>query len=89
MAVVGNLLTKTESGGQNEIINDIRAMLFATDTAVQTTDALVIAEAISTLVADGIPLPDDYFDTVVLLSVYDAEADYTVFDGKTIAEVIA
>ena len=89
MAIVGNLLTKTQSGGQNEIIDDIRAMLFATDTAVNTTDALVIAAAVAELVSNGIPVADDYFDTVVLLSIYNAEADFTVFDGKPIKEVIA
>lgn len=89
MAVVGNLLTKTVFSGQNEIIDNIRAMIYATDTATQTTDALVIAKAITDLAAQGISLPDDYFDTVVLLSVYDAESDMTVFDGKTIVESIA
>ena len=88
MAIVANILTKSVSGGQNDIINGIYGMVFATDTVTNNTDALVIAAAVAALVAAGHPVPDSYFDTVALATVYDAEADYTVY-GNVVGEAIA
>lgn len=51
----------------NTIINGVHAMVVNADDG--GSDAVIIAEAEATAVAQGHPLPSGYFDTVQLLGV--------------------
>ena len=89
MATVVHFVEKTVDVGQN-YFDGIRAVIVTIDDAADTTDALVQARAVTLLNANGVPVPDDYFDTNRLISgEWDAIDDFTAIDGQNVVEVIA
>jgi hypothetical protein len=89
MAIVVHLLEKEADVGQN-YFDGIRAMVVAIDDIVDTTSALILARGSIILQANGVPVPDDYFDTERLITgVWDAADDFTAIDGENVLEVIA
>lgn len=89
MATVVHLVEKTVDVGQN-YFDGIRAVIVAIDDTADTTGALIQARAVTLLNANGVPVPDDYFDTNRLVSgVWDAIGDFTAIDGQNVVEVIA
>jgi len=89
MATVVHLVEKTPTGGENDIRDDIRSMIIAVDSVVDTTSALVQARAVTVAVANGHDIPPGYFDTNrVIATVWDAVGDYSLFQSK-LSEVIA
>lgn len=88
MAVVTHLVTRTVTAGDNQLTNDVHAVLIAIDDAVDTTGALIRARALTVANANGYNLPAAYFDANVLVSTFDAAGDHAVF-GPQWSRVVA
>ena len=93
MATAVHLLEKTVDVGQN-YFDGVRAMIVAIDDSADTTSALILLRGSLLLQANGVPVPDDYFDTERLVTVtptgvWDAVDDFTAIDGQNVVEVIA
>jgi len=90
MAIVAHFVEKTDSGGQNDVLNGVRSVVLAIDDAVDTTGALIQARAVTVLNTNGGDYPTGYFDTNRLVSTtWDAADDITVVAGDKVLEVIA
>ena len=90
MPIVAHLVEKAVSGGENEIIDGVRAMILAIDDTVDTTNALIQARGVTVAKAAGIPLPDSYFTSNrAIATTWDAAGDHTIFSGQNVAETIA
>lgn len=81
MAIVAHLVTRVKQG-DNTKRDGITAMIVAIDNAVDTTNALVQARAVTVANAAGWALPAGYFDTNILLSTYDAAGDCSIFTDR-------
>jgi len=91
MAVVAHVVEKTVTGVESNVIDGIRMCIVAIDNAVDTTDALVRARAVTVLNAHGFKLPAGYFDANALASTYDTAGDFDVWGhrGEKLAGVKA
>ncbi len=90
MPIVAHLVEKTESDGQNDVLDGVRSVLLAIDDAVDTTGALIQARAVTVMNANGFNLPTGYFDANRLVTgTWDAAGDITVVSGSKVLEVIA
>lgn len=88
MAVVAHVVWKDVDPGDSQY-DGVVGVVLAIDDAVDTTDALVRARAVTVLNAAGFSLPTGYFDNNRLATVYDAADDVTVFSGDIRYELIA
>lgn len=89
MAIVVHLVERTENDGDNDVRNDIHAVLVAIDDAVDTTGALIQARAVTVCQANGQDLPTGYFDTNRLVSTTLDAADDVVVCARKVVENIA
>ena len=91
MAIVAHLVQKVNvGGGADDVRNKIKSVIIAIDDLVQTTDALIQAQAVVVSRANGQDLPDGYFDTNrAIATTWDAANDITIIGGDVLAEVIA
>lgn len=90
MAIVAHLVEKTVGDGENDLRDNIQGTIVAIDDAVDTTDALIQARAVTVLNAAGFDLPDGYFDTNrSVAGTFDAAGDFAVFSGPKVAETVA
>lgn len=90
MAVVAHLVERTESEGDNNIRDGIAACIVAIDNAVDTTDALVKARAVTVLNAAGFNLPTGYFTANrSVAGTFDAAGDVVVWKSNKLHEAVA
>lgn len=89
MAVVAHLVERTEAPGKT-FINGIRAAIVAVEATTYDTNAKVRAQAAALFQADGIDIPDDYFDANRgIAATFDADEDRVVWTGAKITETVA
>lgn len=90
MAIVAHLVERTACQGDNDIRNGISSVIVAIDDAVDTTDALVQARAVTVLVAAGFDIPTGYFDVNrSVAGTFDAAGDVCLVAGPKVHEAIA
>ena len=90
MAIVAHLVERAEADGDNDTRNAIRAVIVAIDDAVDTTDLLVQARAVTVCQANNLDIPPLYFDTNrSVAGVFDAADDVAIFSASKLVEVIA
>lgn len=77
MAVVSYLIQRTPRAG-NQLVNDLHSMLLAIDNAVDTSNPLILARAVTVAKAQGHNLPAGYFDSAVALSSFDTAGEYVL-----------
>jgi hypothetical protein len=88
MSLVNHLVERLFDDGDNDLRDGIRSMILNINDAVDTTDALVQARAVTVANTNGHNLPTGYFTSNRLLSVWDAADDFSMFTSK-VNEVIA
>lgn len=89
MAVVAHYIYKTVDPG-DPVIDGVAAVILAIDNAVDTSDALVKARAVTVLNAKlGNKFPSGYFTDNRLASTYDAAGDVSIINGRDIYTEIA
>ncbi len=90
MAIVAHLVERTPSAGDNNVRNDIAAVIVAINDAVDTTGAAIQARAVTVLRAAGFDLPTGYFNTNrAIAGTFDAAGDFAVFGGDKLGETVA
>jgi len=90
MAVVAHLVERTASAGDNDIRNGISSVIVAIDDAVDTTDALIQARAVTVLTAAGLDIPEGYFNTNrSVAGTFDAAGDVFLCAGPKMYESVA
>lgn len=80
MAVASYLIRRTPRAG-NQTVDDLTAMLLAIDDAVDTSEALVLARAVTVARAQGHPVPTGYFDSATTLSAFATAGEYVLLGG--------
>lgn len=77
MAVVSYLVSRSDRAGDT-VLNNLHGMLLAIDNAVDTSDALILARAVTVANAQGHPLPAGYFDTLQPFTGFDVAGEYVI-----------
>lgn len=78
MAIAAYLVSRSPRAGDT-IIDNVHAMIVAIDDAVDTTPTAVRQRGVTVAKAQGFKLPDNYFDTSVALTAFDAAGDRVIF----------
>lgn len=89
MAVVAHLVEKELDPG-DQVYDGIAAVVLAIDDAVDTTDALIQARAVTVLNAAGYNFPTGYFTkNTAIAATFSTAGDIVAVDGRNVYEAIA
>lgn len=89
MALVNHLVERLFDDGDNDLRDGIRSMLLNINDAVDTTDALIQARAVTVANTNGHNLPTGYFTSNRLVTgEWNAADDFSMFTSK-VDELIA